>query len=293
MNPGNIAVVEGASTGVITYWSLSGDTDGSALISKWMEQGLSIDLLPQLKEATPCLRRAVKAQTEKHLQAIKQDDGSWWLVRLRTDGDEPETTPTARIVLNDDETRVVVTSPNGYYQPTQLTTMQANIQAMYDHYRNALTTQDISGWLCKLIDAVNGIALRPDTGGFYYIPGGHVETWSRIEVAVEAASGHKIYPIPVVKGDKAAEAVLDALTAEVEKQSKDTMKGIVEGKWGERGLRNRVTETEATSRKVSSYEAMLGVKLDTLRKKMEELNGAIVAAALTAEAETDARKAAR
>lgn len=273
----------GATTGVVTYWQLAGRTERTRLEAAWMKAGLDMAALPPVTTPRTALQRALAEFADKDTLVRPSEDPHTFAVLKREKDSRGKpvfvTQWEARLASPDTDDPVCV-------QPDASDVSEEIAETVVLAFRRELRTihhHDISSWLVEWARRCHAVSLR-DSGGFYYIPNTHAATWRAVGDALGSASRSKVYEIAAMAGDKAAEAVLDALTREV----RTVVEGIDEklGDVGVRALKGRERELAAYEAKVASFESALGVKLDALRGQITELGGRVAVAVMAAEANT-------
>lgn len=290
----NLVVVENVDTaGAITYWRLSGEVSLSALIDAWTTAELPSKLLPETPSDEVALRRALGAvESKRRLVRPLARRGIWAVVDELVDNQTQDldhrTLVRVKLAKDGDTSRIVVEQVNADW--ATYTAIHDAIHNEFRRYKGVLSHQDISSWLVKLADKANAVSLR-DMGGVYFVPRDKVEFWTKIAGALGELD-QKVFRIPAMSNSEAVEAVLDAITAEAQREAEaleaDLLKDGDEA-LGARALRGRATRCDAVKAKVESYERFLNVKLDDIRAKLDGLRANLAAAALAATAtESDA-----
>tara|TARA_R110000824_G_scaffold189979_3_gene371359 strand:+ start:837 stop:1676 length:840 start_codon:yes stop_codon:yes gene_type:complete len=140
----------------------------------------------------------------------------------------------------------------------------SGVQGSYDHFRQVITGSSMGSCLVDICQHLRGTSLRP-SGGIYWLPEDAVSLWDEVGLAVSrsAVDESSVYRLRTVMDERAAEAVIDAITSEVDAQSAEILDGI--GELGERALRTREERSRVLKAKVEHYEQMLGEGLDKLK----------------------------
>jgi len=278
----NLTITSGAAaTGVVTYWQLAGRTERARLEAAWAQAGLPADALPAKTTPRVALQRALAEFADKDTLVRPSDDPMTFAVLKREKDSRGKpvfvTEWEARLATPDTDDPICA-RPDGNdvsedISETVVLAFRRELRTIHHH--------DISAWLVEWARKCHAVSLR-DSGGFYYIPEAHAPTWRAVGDALASASRSKVYEIAAMSGDKAAEAVVDALTREVRTVVETIDEGI--GKQGLRALKGRERELSTYEAKIASFESALGVKLDALRGQLTELGGRVTAAVMTAEA---------
>lgn len=289
-----IAVQDHESAGAITYWRLAGAVNLDTLRRAWLSEGLDEADLPPAPDPEIALRRAVNAQAgRRRLVRPLQRRGAW--------------------VVQDEEISEVMGRPTAKHTDVAVIRWTGNLAAAYPFeilsadvgfaaysavhdaiiaaYNDALgklDPHDISAWLIERANKLDATGLR-DTGGIYFIPSPGVPTWKRTMSALNVATGntHKVFRIAALRDQDAVAAILDAITQEALSEVARFREILIEGEVGARGLQARARECQGVLDKVERYEALVGARLDPLRKSIEDMQANLGAAALKAQHEAE------
>jgi hypothetical protein len=262
------------AAGAITYWRLSGHVDAVVLQAAWEDAGLDPKWLTAGPGVETCLRRAMQELAGPHRLVRPLKGSGYALVDEVADEETLSYGTTLKAKLKGES--VEVTPPS-----------HDLAQAVLDGYavqRMALTTEDISSWLTRLIKRVGAVPLR-DTGGVYFVPRTHLDTWRTIGRVLRTAGANVVYEIPALRSDEAVEAILDALQTEAEREAKALESELEKGELTSRALKGRASKTEQMLAKIQSYEGLLGQSLDVLKKRVEDLQANITVAIFQADSE--------
>lgn len=260
--------------GVIVWWRLSGDVYDEELRAEWEARELDPKLLPSPPGKPTALSRAMADQAtargaDRVLARPMADRGSKALVVEHASGEELAYHVALRATVNG--------SGDPTFEPADHQAIP-EILTSYARHLAALTADDVGGWLVKLVAYCDGVRLR-DTGGVYFMPEARREEWRRMVTAIHAASGHRINGIPALRAEDAVASILDAISEEARRIAADMQTEIDEG-LTKRKARNRIERCEQTEAKIARYEALLGVKVEGLRERLEGLRAALAVAAL-------------
>lgn len=264
------------STGSVIYWRLSGEVEIAELTRKWAELGLDADLLPGRPSPAVALRRAMGAQKEKHL-LVRGVKGAHFLVRERVGADDPEYAPELRVTLN-------AGGLPAFDKPEH--TACPVIRAAFAAHLDQLDDTDVSGWLVKMARHLDAVPLR-DSGGVYFVPAHRVDEMMKVREALARASYCRIHALPAARSEEVVAAVIDAVTTAVEAETK-AIEEELSTPMKERALETRKERLAAEHARVSRYEALLGVKLASLRGAVELVEEQVCRAALTLAQEEEA-----
>lgn len=278
----------GADTaGAITYWRV-GDLSLDALTAAWGVEGLDPKLLPPEPEPEVALRRAVTAQAEKRrLVRPLARRGAWAVVDETVVGDSTHYEQIATVHFQVGAVPPIRVDRGPTVSWAAVDVVETAIRESYEVNRSRLDHSDVSVWLVRLATRVQAVSLR-DSGGVYFVPRDGTDFWTKVARAVDAAAGHKVFRIPALKASEAVEAILDAITHEAESEASAIEADLAkEGdeQIGVRALKSRGDTCEAVLAKVASYERLLGVKLDTVRERIDRLSADVATARLLAESE--------
>lgn len=287
-----IAQEASEACGAVSYWRAAGDVSIEALRAAWIAAGLDEKLLRKAPDPQSVLRRAVMQQQERHrlVRSLKQR-GEFAIVDehvVEVPDGQPAVPPTY-------STRVIVSGAAGDFATIavdadcdEATKLHTTIGAACQTQRNLYDPSDITGWLVKLAYAHGAVTLR-DSGGVYFIPKTAMDFWHRAATVIESVTNnqHRVFRIPAMRNNEAMAAIIDAITTEAEAlvaAVEAEMMATGDDALGKRALKTRQAQAEEMLRKVEQYEKLVDQQL-TVRGRVEELQAAIVAAALTGEGE--------
>lgn len=261
--------------GAIVWWSLNGPTPHKVLHDEVIQ--LDASFAPAEVGKAVALRRACMDMVRRRqLCRPLNDRGAYAIVRESVKGEEISHQVVCRVKL---EMENLVFS-DGCEEPTKL-----QIRQGYELMLNHLQPEDVSVWLCSVVDKMEAVSLRP-RGGIYFIPRHHMASWRALAGALKTTSGHQLFEVPAMATDEAVEAILASLTREADVAA-SAFEAAIEESLGERALNNRVEGCKSLQQKVRTYEALLGTNLDTLRERLVVLEGQLAAAALACHSDTE------
>lgn len=264
------------NAGLVTWWQLSGITSWEHLRDGWLQAGLPEEQLPPTVGMVTGLRRALR-QFEGARTLIRPIDRSGYSV-------VDETSDAAAKAL-DYSTRFSAWIEDDVLCTRGLdSTERMHLLGRVMAELQVLDPSDVSSWLVGLVRGAQAVRLR-DSGGVYFVPEHSAALWSQIGDVLRLVSGHRVHELPTLRTGKAVEAILDALTVEAEQASRELAEELDTGDLKARALRTRANRCDEMAAKLRSYESLLGVQLDAMRAKVDELNGRVAAAILTAESE--------
>ena len=160
-----------------------------------------------------------------------------------------------------------------------LETSSQQVRDAYDAARYQIAPQDVSVWLCKVLDSLGAIALR-DSGGFYFLPSDKTEDWRKVTSALKSCSSHTVHAVPAMRSTEAVDAILGAITNATNAACEKIEESIQGAGLGRRALESRQRETVAILERVVKYEELLGLKLDALREATSNVRAGVAAAML-------------
>lgn len=272
-SPEIVAVPDMTGTaGAIVWWRLRGGLDLEHMSSAWVAAGLDERLLPEYPTRQTALLRAVCSLADKRLLARPMEGTKGWaLVREVAEGEglDYEVLVRARVVKEELKAEVSPQTPQ----------LAEKLRSAYDRFRHELTLNDVSGWMSKLIRTTQAVALR-DTGGVYFVPRTHVETYRKIAGVIHIASAHRLFEVPALRSNEAVEAILDAVAREAESEIEAMETELDTENLGGRALHTRQRRCESMREKVRLYEELLDRNLESLHQRMEGLEASITTAIL-------------
>jgi hypothetical protein len=277
-----------ASTGVITYWRLSGTADHGMLAREWVNASASLSeavargLAPQAPSPIVALRRTAEDLADKThclVRPLHGRDGFALVEELYHPSNNGR--PTHRVVRDlwlertkDQSIHVAHTGArhalriDGEWEPAQ----SNEAFKLYDWYVCTMATQELGSWLVSLVQACHAVSLR-DSGGIYYVPAATAPLWDHYTRVVREHTQCTVFGIPALDAAGAADAVLDALqregTAVLDEVSKNLYEVDTTGKRavGKRALNGRARRLEELERKIEAYADMLGGRLNQLHER--------------------------
>lgn len=263
------------TAGAIVYWRLSGGLDLSRLSDAWDAQGLDRKLLPDEPTPAVALRRAV-AVLKKPDTRIEATRAGLVVLDRRETGTEGDLEFTKRLVANVDVVgRIKVSFAADSDEASQ-------VVIAYNQALDTLAGPDVSPWLSSLMRALHAVPLR-DTGGVYFVPRFSMTRFEKMLAALRESTDHVIAAIPALDSSEAVSAILDALESEAEGELSSIRRDLEAESLGARALNTRIGVTSAVEVKLSSYENLLGGKLDGLRDRIEKMRAELTVAMTVAE----------
>ena len=291
MNPNLVATQDLPAdvTGCIVWWRLQGNIDLAALAAVWDANGLHSDWLLEGPSPATALRRAVnELKGDRRLvRPLKLSDGAggWAIVSEEQQGAGLQH-KTELVILTDSVGRPRC-EPKDHPEASR-------VQREYLQRLEQVEPGDIGPWLCKLLERIDGIALR-DRGGVYFVPRDQVETWRLIVDSLRAVSPHVISQVPAVKGEDAVAAFLDAALQEARDTCTKIMNDLAcpEGQEhgiGKRAIESRLATLNHAREKLARYENLLGVKAPAMHESIDQCHAHGSLLLLQAEQESEAAR---
>ncbi len=288
--------VAGKSLGLQAFWRLAGTLNKDALDQALLTV-LPKKLLPGVSGDTKYLRRAVESvrpsRSSNLVRKLSQGKGFAMVSENREALDleeamlgdkDPEDAYEvgfdAKIVTHDDKSTSLKITPSDHPLAAQV---RVQFEAQKGLYH---VGTDISQWLTqKIIPYCNGVCGR-DRGGFYYIPAGEdvarfeaiasvLRTMSSFDANGRMLNGVKVYTIAAIYSENLAEAVVDSLVEETEQLYADVETKMHEGDLGLRGWAGQRKILLNMHTKINKYAELLGVGLEDLTTKLNDLTNGI------------------
>lgn len=274
--PALVAVAEHIpQAGAIVWWRLSGDIMLDELRAEWSARGLPEGLLPTPPGPQAALTRAVAEHRSRHTLARplgNRGEGHALVNEKLREGDELEYSTGVKVRLDP------VGRPK--FDPPDHP-LADDIRRGYAKHLDQLSTDDVGGWLVRLVLRVDGIRLK-DTGGVYFVPHTRLAEWKSMVQAIHATSAHRVNEVPALRAEDAVASILDALSAEAEQVAAELERDLASDLTAKKAD-NRVRRCERAEAKVARYEALLGVKAESLRERLEGLRAQLAVVALSEE----------
>lgn len=270
---GVIAVKDVDTAGAVIWWRLGGDTNLAALTASLATAGDPAKP-PKAPSPAAALRRAVSEQAHKHLLA-RQVDGGWALVSEQVQGD----------ALSYKTEAIAKLDANGECEVTAAALLRTDVIRDFQTYLGTLISYDVSSWLIRVAESLNAVSLR-DTGGIYFLPAPAVAAWRKVAGALKAVTpGASLFEVPALKSDEAVAAILDAVAREAEAEADKIAAEVAADETGARALATRKARLDAVLGKLTSYEDLLGANLETIKKRVHDVEASVSLAILAAEAD--------
>lgn len=309
--------------GAIVYWSRSGSVDARSLDIEWTNRGLDPALLPSLPSPEAALRRAVLDQTgvidrgSRRRREARLKTGGFALYdvldygkRKGTDADRELAPEEAERAAADLRFTVLVRAKIGEGGELQLDAhpdlktdadidraqgLIGRIHEAYFAISEKLSPEDMSDFTVRMLSRQQALSLR-NSGGIYFVPRAMLGDWKLMSAAIVAASEnrYKLYEIPALISEEAAQALFDAITTEAEAEASELEKELSAhyadeaNALGKRALDTRLNRLLAMREKVSTYEELLGKQLTTIADRLESVRAGITQAKAAIDAAEEA-----
>lgn len=264
-------------SGAVVFWTpakrVSRERLRDALAPRWTRT------LPEPRPASACLKDALK-QTFPDGMVRRLKDKDAFIVKEEIRGDDDNDYLTVGGAAVDEHGTV------SFHFKTQ-DDKRDQVRQQHETQLGLLTGASVTKTLVKILECLGSTTLRP-SGGLYWLPEEHIDEWRKLAAHVESTATEgefTIFLLPVAKGEDAAKAVLHAIRDEVERESAALLADVADV--GTRGLENRKRACCELSAKIGRYEGMLGVSLQTLLQRCEQVNQVIVTAGLQLAVEAD------
>jgi hypothetical protein len=145
---------------------------------------------------------------------------------------------------------------------------------------------DISQWLSTKVMPLLNAANYRDRGGVYILSPGEdiarlegianaLHSISQFDANGRLLSGCKLYTVPVVAGENLQEALIDSLMEDLDSLTADISEKVTENKLSLRGWASCRNTVLAVATKFKKFETFMGISLETLTERLEELNNNI------------------
>lgn len=276
-----VAVSDNAGdlAGVSTWFQLNSvQIDAEALRQAGIAAGIAEADMPKNTTAKAALRRACAALTDKRTLARNLKSGGWAIVQEVPIGDTLTHAVATTVELDSFSKLIFQTGALSYFEKNIMDNFAASLLA--------LDAADISSWLVRTAERLNGVALR-DRGGIYFMPRQSLDTWhTATSVLRQQSKGCDVYEMPTLRSSEAVRSIIAALTREALSASEEIMQNIDSGKLGERALRSKSAECMYLTNKLASYEILLDSSLSVIKSRLEEVSAAATVAALSVNNET-------
>jgi hypothetical protein len=153
------------------------------------------------------------------------------------------------------------------------------VNVAFRKHRGRIPAAQLSACLVRVVESLGGTRLRP-TGAVYWLPGPKIDEWARVSQAVEAAADGRPSAVYLLRHRLDADAVRDAVVAEVRAEAGRIRDEVSAGDLGGRALETRKAQAAELRDKVLLYEDLLSVGLSELHRVVDAADQAAATAAL-------------
>jgi len=266
-------------------------------------------LIPPENSITAALRRAVQrvfvdGHSHRHIDSM---GGAAYMVRenLRTTSDEGtksleyrqafsvefgELSPGAgnSLIFRDGETGKLLQIGDQSYAHRQQDDFDARMvfaSEIYNKEIGYVAHHTMSRALVRVVNHLHGIALKKETGSFYWLPDDALATWKKVcDVFEDAGPGNRTSRLLTSLDAAGVASVIQSLTAEIKgdvaQLDEQLSSGTLGDKTRESTWTKRVEEIQAKQEKLQEYERTLGENLDELKGLCSAMENQLVFASL-------------
>lgn len=266
------------SPGALIWWRLGGTISYEKLLDAWTQAGLDPDLLSDSCGPKKALRRAVDCQLDKGHLRRKAPKGGWLIKGETVDMERNDTDIRTECKVYLDAVGRLTCEPADH-------PLAEDIRASYDRALSTITSQDVTSLLTDLIDHSRGVALR-EGGGIYFLMPDRLTEFMAMKKVIESISAHRIYTVPAMRSQDIVDGVLAGVEEEASAAADKLDKALArsgDDALGARALKTKASECESMLDKLTGYEASMGVKLDGIRKRLDDLRANVAQAILASE----------
>ncbi len=260
-------------TGLVVFWTLSEFTDRRRLMAAWSQAGFN-KFVPEARANVAVLRDALNevfAGSRFLVRPLSSRTG-FAVVREDRGQDENSYAPVLSAKVFGDQTPIY----SGDVGKAD------EVNAAYHRHLGRVTSQQLSASLVKVLYDLGGTRLRP-SGSVYWLVSDRGDAWDRVVSGFEQAADGGRSVGYMLRHDMDADAVVavrDAIVHEVTTEAARLSQDILSGELGDKAVESRKREALLLKRKVSEYEAILGVGLDHLKRTLDRVDQADATAAL-------------
>jgi hypothetical protein len=278
-------------SGGMTYWTMRGDVNPEALRTAWLANDLPEQMLVETPSPQVALTRALRELEGEDLKIDSMNsDESVLMLKGKDERGLPKWTAIATWRLNK-----VGRPEQTFAADADCMMLDASVQSFFDIELSRISTTDVANWLKRIaVFALHGVVMR-ESGGVYFIPPASLPTWERIKSAVETATQHKVYCVPMLRADGAVEAIMSAVIAETE-QELTALRAALEAHSdgtkpkGHVGLDSLAHKAAEKKSKLAAYTQFLGVTMPQLDEQLEEMKASLFQASAVAKAQKEASR---
>lgn len=259
--------------GATTWWRLSGITRTGTLHGQWAAAGLPPSELPAAPTPYAALRRALLGLAAPHtlIRPLRGERQGYAVV---TETYCPDGSPEYTLAWEawiDPQEDLVTSNACPVSDAARLSTAYHTALWQYSDH-------DISSWLVQLVRARKAVPLR-DSGGIYFIPRDEMAAWTTRARAIERASAHTVYELPVVRSEEAVKAVLASVQAEATRAIAQ-LEEVLATDPSARKAAGQQQYCAQVRDLVATYEGLLGAASTGVRESLDELEARFAQIAL-------------
>ena len=258
-------------TGAVVYWSPGGAVDAATLRQALTTAGVAERALPAAPSAEVAFTRACKELAARDIMVRKHPKGGYYLAIERVENGEPVVHVGAHFKLDRTTGAVGVVDA----QAREAHQVQSVVAEMTTQMAQ-LAANDISTWLVDTVKRLGGLTLRQE-GGFYFVPRQSIPALRSIKETCDAFTGHSIKLIATLRASEGIAAVLDAVGTEVDAWIKDAEEMLADADKGARAAATRIKAADELTRKVTSYEQLLGQPLAGVQARITDVRKRLAA----------------
>lgn len=262
-------------TGAMIFWRLSSGAHYARLLAELRANGVLSALHPAPPTPAAVLNRVLNdryAGRNCLVRPLAKGTGYAIMPRLDVEG-RPEFKTSWSVQISVAANKAVELTFSDDAPEAEITPVEDGVSVGL----TKLGDNEMSSWMSQVVKHLQAVSMR-ESGGVYFIPAAHVETWRAINKSVRArCPGMQLYEVPVVRTEQAIEAVLESLTENIAKEVALASNHVEEletkrnggTKIQQRSVDGVTQKLGELLQKVKRYEAVLGVGLEGLQKQVE------------------------
>jgi hypothetical protein len=291
---GYVALTDGSidTAGAVVWWRLAGGLDLEKLKAAWTAAELPERWLPEAPSPEVALRRAV-GELRGSRQLVRPLEGTkgWAVIKESATGDDLDYSKALVVAKLNKVGKATIGAGPGGLDPQgdslpDIVRMIGEVTAAFTRCENEYPSGAVSGWLCDIVSLLGAVSLR-DTGGVYFVPRDSLDQWNKVAEALRVTSAHVVLGMPALRTSDAVDAILDALTQEMNTETTRLDDDVAGGKLGKRALNTRLMQINSLGAKLGRYETLLGARLDDIRTKLSQCEVAVTGAILAIDPNDD------
>ena len=264
-----------AACGVATWWKVDRAMPVEALKDAWRTYNLPDSVLPEAPTTAMALRRVLRTYAGNHvlLRSIKWGR-RWALVNETVKAVDDDVLYGCDLIAGVDDGGSLEFNPPEHPLAAEIT---AKVEAERDYW----SRDNIMAVALRMVHECAGVSLRP-MGGVYFVPKGwdSEQLWRRFASAMAGFSVGTVYLMPVMSGDDATLATLDAINVEASAAA-DAALNALAGNLTARGIRGQIGNLDALLAKLERYDTMLQGRLGKLVGNIEEIRATAAVAMMS------------